>query len=128
MDDVVARFWTDLVGRLTGPLAFRFLLQPARAALFALRDGLNDARAGRPAYLWAIFSHPEDRRHLFREGWKSVGKVVILAIVLDLAYQLIVFRRIYPLEAIAVAVMLAVLPYCLLRGPFSRISRHRIRA
>ena len=123
MDDVLARIWNDLFGRLTGPLTLRLYLQPAMAMLFALRDGLKDARAGRPAYLWTVFSHAEERRRLLAEGWKAVGKVFILAIILDVAYQLIVFRRIYPVEVLDVAVILAVVPYALLRGAITRLAR-----
>jgi hypothetical protein len=93
------------------------------AMLFALRDGLKDARVGRPAYLWTVFSHPEERRRLLAEGWKAIGKVFILAIVLDVVYQLMVFRRIYSVEALDVAVILAVVPYALLRGAITRLAR-----
>jgi len=123
MDDVLARIWNDLFGRLTGPLTLRLYLQPAMAMLFALRDGLKDARAGRPAYLWTVFSHAEERRRLLAEGWKAIGKVFILAIILDVVYQLIVFRRIYPVEVLDVAVILAVVPYALLRGAITRLAR-----
>jgi hypothetical protein len=123
MDDVLARIWNDLFGRLTGPLTLRLYLQPAMAMLFALRDGLKDARAGRPAYLWTVFSHAEERRRLLAEGWKAIGKVFILAILLDVVYQLMVFRRIYPVEVLDVAVILAVVPYALLRGAITRLAR-----
>ena len=56
MTDAIARFWPDLVGRLSGPMAFRFILQPAMATLFAIRAGLTDAREGRPFYLWTILT------------------------------------------------------------------------
>jgi hypothetical protein len=123
MDDVLTRMWTDLIGRLTGPLTLRLYLQPAMATLFALRDGIRDAGAGRPPYLWTVFSHPEQRRQLLVDGWKAIGKVFILAIILDVIYQLIVFRWIYPVEALETAVILAVLPYSLLRGPVNRLAR-----
>ena len=35
MDDVLARMWTDLRARLTGPLTLRLYLQPAMATLYA---------------------------------------------------------------------------------------------
>jgi len=127
MDDVLTRIWNDLFGRLTGPLTLRLYLQPAMAMLFALRDGVKDARAGRPAYLWTVFSHPEERRRLLAEEWKAIGKVFILAIILDVIYQLIVFRRAYPVEALDVAVILAIIPYALLRGPVNRLARRWIR-
>ena len=123
MDDQLARIVTDLFGRLTGPLTLRLYLQPGMAMLFAVRDGLKDARAQRPPFLWTMFTSREDRRALIRDGWKSIGRVFVLAIVLDLLYQFRVFRWIYPVETLDVAIILAVLPYALLRGPVNRIAR-----
>ena len=127
MYDVLTRIGTDLIGRLTGPLTLRLFLQPVMATLLAARDGFKDARAGRPPYLRTVFSDAEGRRRLVRDGWKAIGKVVVMAIVLDLVYQLIAFRRIYPAEAIDVGIILAILPYVLLRGPFNRLARFRSR-
>ena len=126
-NDVITRFWTDLVGRLTGPMSFRMIMQPIMASLFALRDGMKDARGGRPAYLWTVVSDPAERRYLLSDGWKAVGKVFILAVVLDVLYQLMVFRWVYPLELLSVALALAVVPYAVLRGPVNRLARLFLR-
>jgi len=123
MDDTLARIWEHLVGRLSGPLTFRLLLQPTMSSLFAVRDGLRDARAGRSPFLSTILSHPDDRRRLIREGLTAIGKLAVTAIVIDFVYQLIVFRRIYPVEAIDVAFLLAFIPYFVLRGPINRMAR-----
>jgi hypothetical protein len=48
----------NLIGRLDGPLHFRFFMQPAMAMIFAVIDGINDAKMGRPAYLWAMVKTP----------------------------------------------------------------------
>src|SRR3954453_6127714 len=105
MEDALTRIWTDLLGRLSGPLTLRLLLQPLMATVFAMRDGVADAAADRPPYLWALFPHPGERRRLLREGWRAIAKIIIMAIVLDLIYQLIVFRRIYPVEAADVGII-----------------------
>ena len=123
MDDQLSRILTDLMGRLTGPLTLRLYLQPGMAVLFAVRDGLKDAKAGRPPFLWTVFSSAENRPALIRDGWKSIGRVFVLAIVLDLIYQFRVFRWVYPVETLDVALILAVLPYALLRGPVNRLAR-----
>jgi hypothetical protein len=123
MEDLWARIVTDLAGRLDGPLSLRFLLQPTVASILAIRDGLADARAGRPPYFWSMLSGPVERRAMLREGWRSVTKVFLLACVFDVAYQLLVFRRVYPVEALLVAGGLAFIPYLLLRGPVTRIMR-----
>ena len=46
--ETIARGWENLVGRLGGPMSFRFLMQPAVAIFFAVRAGLKDARAKQP--------------------------------------------------------------------------------
>lgn len=122
MDEMLARFWEHLGGRIGGPLTFRLILQPVMAGVLAIRAGLADARAGRPAYFWTILTQPAHRRDLLREGWKAVAKIFILAVAIDVVYQLIVFRWIYMGEVLLVAFLLACVPYLLIRGPANRIA------
>lgn len=121
MDDVLARIWDNLGGRIGGPLSLRLFVQPLVASILAIRHGMQDADAGRPAYFWAILTNPSHRRVLLREGWQAVAKIFALAIAFDLAYQLMVFGRVYPTELLLVAFLLACVPYLLLRGPANRI-------
>jgi hypothetical protein len=123
MDHLMARITENLIARITGPMKFRLFLQPAMATFFAIRDGLKDAREGKPPYFWGLFTDKGEREAMVKNGWKGVGKVFILAIVLDVIYQIIVHRWVYPGEAILVAVILAILPYLLIRGPVNRIAR-----
>jgi hypothetical protein len=126
MDDTLSRVVTNLVGRLDGPLHFRFILQPVMATIFAVKDGIKDSREGRVAYFWGIFTQPGHRMELIKRGWKSVGKIFILALVLEVVYQVWLFHTFYPGEALLVAFTLAIVPYLLLRGPVNRIlSRKR---
>ncbi|MGA2936223.1 MAG: hypothetical protein ABSF52_03885 [Syntrophobacteraceae bacterium] len=124
----MARVVENLIGRVSGPMKFRLILQPLMAAVFAVRAGLKDAREERPPYFWAIFTHPDQRSDMLRDGWKSVGKIFIIAIVIDLVEQLIVFRWFYPGEALLVAFILAFIPYLLIRGPVNRITRGKRRS
>jgi hypothetical protein len=123
MKDVFARMWMNLGDRVDGPMTFRLILQPMMAALLALRAGLKDAREGQPAYLWTVFTDPVNRADLLREGWKSIARVFLLAVIMDVIYQWIVLSWIYPGEALLVAILLAVVPYVLIRGPVNRIAR-----
>jgi hypothetical protein len=125
MHEIFQRLWGNLIGRSTGPLNFRLLIQPTVAAIIAIRAGLNDAREGRPAFLWGVLLHPGHRPELLRQGWKDVGKVFILAVVLDSIYQLIVHRGVYVLELLITATVLAIVPYVLIRGPVNRIARRK---
>lgn len=123
MDPMIARISQNLVDRVTGPMHFRLLLQPGVATFFAIRDGLKDAREGEPPYFWGLFTDKVERELMVKNGWKSVGKVFVLAMVLDLVYQLIEHRwTVYPGEAVLVAIILAIVPYLLLRGPINRIA------
>lgn len=122
MEDLLARVWENLVGRVGGPMTFRLILQPTMAALLAFRAGLKDAREDRPAYFWTMLVHPS-RKELFREGWRSIGRVFILAIIMDAIYQGIVLKWLYPGELVIVAIVLAVVPYLLIRGPVNRFVR-----
>jgi len=123
MKDMIVRGFFNIIDRFGGPMTFRVILQPLMATFFAVRGGLKDAREGRPAYFWAVLTNQAQRPELLREGWRAVGRVFILAIVMDLIYQWTVLRWIYPLELLAVAILLAVVPYLLIRGPVTRIAR-----
>jgi hypothetical protein len=117
------RIVENLFARLDGPLHFRLIFQPLMASIFAVIDGVKDANTGKPAYFWALLSTPEHRKELVKEGWKSVGKIFIFAIILDLIYQLKVHSMVYPGEMLIVAFVLAIVPYVVLRGPANRLVR-----
>ncbi len=125
MEELWLRVGENLIGRLSGPMKFRLILQPLMAILFAVRSGLKDAREGRPPYFWGVFTHRGQRRAMLRDGWKSIGRVFILAIIIDAVYQIVVFRWFYPFEALIVALILAIVPYLLVRGPVNRVARLR---
>ena len=118
-------FWTRIVGNMTdrvsGPMQFRFVLQPIMASILAIHSGLKDAKANKPPYFWGILTHPDQRADMLKDGWKSIGKVFILALVLDLAYQIIELHYIYLDEALIVGLVLAIVPYLVLRGLINRV-------
>ena len=119
--DLLVRGWEQLVGRTSGPMKLRLILQPATAAFFAIRAGLKDAREGRPPYLWACLTDPRHRREVLRAGWRDVGKVFAIALLLDSLYQVFVLHEFHPIQALIVASTLALAPYVILRGPLNRI-------
>lgn len=120
MGDFLSTFWTDFLARFDGPLHFRLFVQPLMAIVFAVRDGTRDAREGRSAYLWTLLTDSAQRRYLLESGWKGISKVFVLAVVLDVVYQLIVWREVKPVQALLTAAVLALIPYALLRGPVNR--------
>jgi hypothetical protein len=120
MEDLFIRAWTNLVGRLHGPMQFRLVLQPLAAVLLAIRAGRRDAREGRHPYGWALIFGGEDRRALIRSGVKDILRVFVFAIVIDVVYQVVELRWVYPGESLVVAFLLAVLPYVALRAWVNR--------
>lgn len=125
--DAFVRTWSDITSGSHAPLAFRFVVQPLMAAIFAFRAGRQDARDGRPLYFWALATDSSQRRALLKEGWRHVGKVFLLAIVIDAIYQFSVLRWVYPGEAIMVAVVLAVIPYLVVRSLINLVMRWKLR-
>ena len=116
---------TGLIHRTEGPLKFRFVLQPTMAILLAVRNGIQDWRAGKPPYFWEVYEDPAMRKTLIHEGWKSISRLFILAFVLDCIYQAIGLHWIYLLGALPFSICLAIIPYLPVRGPVDRILRWR---
>jgi len=121
--DVRQRVWQDLLDRPGGPMTFRIILQPIMAAIAALLDGIKDAKSGRSPYLWTVLTNPAERGGRLREGLISTARIILLGLGIDAIYQFVVLKTFYPGEAVIVAIMLAFVPYLLLRGPFARIAR-----
>lgn len=123
MDDIWMRIIENMGDRVTGPMKFRLILQPAMAIIFSVLAGLKDAKAHRKPYFWSLLFYPESRAEMLQDGWKSIGKVFIVALILDVIYQIIVLHFVYPGEAIIVAFTLAILPYLIIRGLVTRLAK-----
>ena len=125
MDDFWTRVVDNMAARVTGPMQLRLLLQPLMASVFAIRSGLADGMASKPPYFWSLFSDPAHRVEMVKDGWKSVGKVFVLALILDVIYQIVATRFVYVGEAITTALLLAIAPYLILRGLMTRLIRKK---
>ena len=123
--EVRDRVWHDLLERPSHLFRFRFILQPVMAGLAALHDGIADARKGRTPYFWALVTRSSRLLGRLEEGVISTDRVLLLGLVMDTIYQLIVLKTFYPAEAAIVAIVLAFIPYLLLRGPITRFALYR---
>ena len=81
------RLWKDTLARPGGPMTFRFILQPAMAALAAVHDGVEDARLGRTPYILSILRGIEPRGARLWESVVSTARILILGVVMDSIYQ-----------------------------------------
>lgn len=127
----LGRLWRDVLDRPGGPMTFRFILQPGMAIIAASRDGIHDARIRRTPYFWGLLHgvhDPGGRSGRLWEGIVSTARIIILGVVMDALYQWVVFKTFYPVQAAVIAILLAFVPYLLLRGPFKRLARHWVRA
>ena len=122
------RIWHQLIDRADAPMRFRFVLQPLMAAFVAIRHGLNDARTGRSPYFWTIIGNPRERAQRLNEGLNATARIIFLGLVMDAIYQIIVLKRLYPAEAVIVALLFCFIPYVIMRGPATRIARWWYRA
>lgn len=123
IQDIVVRQWNDLLARPSGPLSFRFLLQPVMAAFLAVRAGLRDARLGREPYFKLILTDAASRGQRIRRGLAATSRIAIFGFVMDAIYQVVALKKFYPVEALIVVFVLAIVPYFLIRGPADRVGR-----
>jgi hypothetical protein len=70
-----------------------------------------------------MVSNPQERLERLREGLNATARIILLGLLMDAIYQVIVFRRFYPVEAVIIAVLLGFVPYVIFRGVFTRILR-----
>lgn len=116
------RIVDGIVARVTGPLAFRFILQPAAAILLGIRDGLEDASAGHAPFIYGLLFKMEDRRRDFATALKSLLKPIIVATLIDCVAQYLIFKHIRLIPALAVGTFVMGLPYSIARGLTNRIA------
>jgi hypothetical protein len=93
------------------------------ATFFAIRSGWKDAQEGQPAFLWGVLFRPGEQNELLNQGWKDVGKLFVIAMILDAIYHLIVHRGAHVGEMLITATVLPIIPYVLICGPVNRIAR-----
>jgi hypothetical protein len=118
-----ARLWSDVFDRPGGPMSFRFILQPTMATIAALHDGIADARSGRRPYLRTMLTDATARGGRVMEGLYAISRIILLGFAMDAIYQWKVLGTFYPAEAVVITLILAVVPYVVLRGPIARFVR-----
>lgn len=116
-----------LARELSGPGRFRFIVQPLVAILLGIRDGRQDAKAGRPAFLISVFFAKGERLESLKSGVKSFIKPFVVSVILDIVVQVVIFHDIRIWSALVVGTLLIALPYSLARGLTNRFIQRRAR-
>ena len=62
------------------------------------------------------------RAERLRDGVISTARIILLGLGMDLIYQFIELKEFLPGEAAIIAILLAFIPYLLLRGPAERVA------
>ena len=121
MEDFITRFFDNLGLKVDGPMKLRFIMQPIVSLIFAIKAGLRDSKSGQAPYFWGLIKGKSERKDLLKEGWKDVGKLFVIALLLDIIAQIIILKTVYPFEAVITAIILAFIPYVIFRGIVNRI-------
>ena len=79
-------------------------------------------RDARP--FWRRFSPTRAKRAgRLHEAVIATARIILLGLIMDTIYQFIEFETFHPAEAVIIALLLAFVPYVVLRGIISRIAR-----
>jgi len=125
MEEVLTRFWDNLTGRVGGPMTFRFVVQPLVAVFLGFRDGKMLGRSGKSLLSWSKDREPGSTRALIQAIWRSIRLLALVALTLDITYQIFVEHWFYPGEAALVSVAITVAPYLCTCSIVSAYARWR---
>ncbi|MBL8006803.1 MAG: hypothetical protein JNJ56_04685 [Ignavibacteria bacterium] len=124
MEDWIKNFLEAAGIRHSGPMSFRLYLQPLMSLTYAIIAGIRDAKAGRRHFVvdgLILGKTRRSRKELLKELWRDVGKVFILAAIMEIIFEIIEFKSVQPFEVLKVGFYLAILPYLIFRGSADRI-------
>jgi len=93
------------------------------AILLGIRGGLGDAKEGNPPYLFGLLTSSGRRKELLQSGVAAVRNLLAAGIIMDVVFQLIIYRPVHPGAALLVGPILICLPYTLSRALTNRVAR-----
>jgi hypothetical protein len=76
----------------------------------------------------AMLRNPQKRLGRLREGLNATARIILLGLAMDSIYQVLVLKMFYPNEAVIVALLLAFVPYVIIRGLVARTWHSRMPA
>jgi hypothetical protein len=121
------QFIEELPQRFTGPGRLRFILQPMVAIVLGIRGGLRDAKAGNPPFLFGLLFSAGRRRELLLNGVAAIRNLVAMGIIMDIVFQLVLYRSVHPGAALVIGPILICLPYTVSRALTTRVTQAMAR-
>ena len=125
MDEFLKKSLEHLLGRISGPMWIRFVIQPLVSVILGLRAGARDSHLNRAPFGSLLWSGHVRCSILWKQVWRDIARLFIFATVIDVIYQVSFLHEFHPLQALMVASSLAILPYLVVRGPANRLIRMR---
>lgn len=123
MDLFPQSFGEGLAARMTGPGKGRFVIQPLLAIALGVRDGIADAKQGKPPYFIRVLFKSERKLYVLKSGLEHIAAPLTIGIVLDMVLQWVIFQAVFLLPAIIAGTILVALPYSVARGLSNRVAR-----
>lgn len=74
-----------------------------------------------------VLTDPAKRAGRLQEAVIATARIMLLGLIMDGIYQFIVLKTFHPAEAVIISLLLAFLPYVVLRGLIARVARRWIR-
>ncbi len=122
--DIYSRgFGEGLTARMTGPGKGRFVVQPLVAIALGIRDGIADAKQGKPPYIIRVLFKSERKLYVLKTGLRHIATPLAVGIVLDMILQWVIFQAVFLLPAIMAGTILVALPYSIARALSNRVAR-----
>jgi hypothetical protein len=117
------QFLEELPQRFTGPARLRFILQPVVAILLGIHGGLRDAKAGHTPYLFSLIFSPGHRSESLRSGLVAIRNLLAVGVIMDIVFQLVLYRSVHPGAALLVGTLFICLPYAVSRALTTRVTQ-----
>jgi hypothetical protein len=117
----------NIIANITGPLSFRFILQPAVAFILGIRDGRLDTKLKKHPFIYEIITNPMNRQPTIKNALRSILISVIIGIITDMIAQHLIFNQVRILPAVVVGCLVISLPYGIARGVTNRICSKQIK-
>ena len=95
----------------------------ALAILLGIRGGLADAKAGNPPTFLGRSSLLDVAENCCEAEWRPSGTWSPCGIILDIVFQLVIYRSVHPGAALLIGPILICLPYALSRALTTRLAR-----
>ena len=119
MDEYFSEMWN-------GPGRLRFFLQPVLAILLGVRDGVRDAKEGRPPYVWSVVTGT-DRVQQLKRGLKQIALPLGVGFILSLVFQYVIRRVVHVGIAVLFGAVFIAIPYMAARALSNRLYRPTVR-